>query len=176
MSSVTVEMSGQSAEAPTDRIQEFQLECIELFAHAARALALPKSVGQIYGLLFSSQTDLSLDEVALKLKISRGSASQGLRWLRDIGAARLSFVPGDRRDRFTAETELRRLATGFLRETAEPHLRNGEDHLARLQESWKEMAPSEEREFSKNRISKLRRWHKFANQTLPLILKVAGKF
>ena len=95
----------------------FQQECINFFVHAAQALSVPRSVGEIYGLLYSSGEPLTMDDVVERLSISKGSASQGLRTLRDIGAVRTTYVAGDRRDFFVAETELRKLAFGFLRES-----------------------------------------------------------
>lgn len=157
-------------------LNEFQLESVRLFSHAARALTLPKSLGQIYGLLYATPEPLHLGEVVSGLQISKGSASQGLRWLRDLGAVKLTFRPGDRRDRFVAETELRQLATGFLRNTAEPHLGNGESHLERLERVSHTTTTSGEREFLRARVKKLRRWHRFAHRVLPVVLKMAEKF
>ncbi len=147
-----------------------------LFSHAARALALPKSLGQIYGFLYATPEALHLDEVVAGLQISKGSASQGLRWLRELGAVKLVLLPGDRRDRFVAETELRQLATGFLRNTAEPHLGNGDGHLERLDRVRASMSCGENADFYQRRVEKLHRWNRFAHRVLPVVLKIAEKF
>jgi hypothetical protein len=47
---------------------------------------VPKSVGQIYGLLYASPEPLSFSDIVVRLGISKGSASQGLRLLRSLGA------------------------------------------------------------------------------------------
>ncbi len=168
---------GRTALEPAQaELLEFQRESVALFSHAARAFALPKSVGQIYGLLYGSRLPLPLDEVIRRLEISKGSASQGLRWLRDLGAVRTETVGGDRRDHYVAEIELRRLATGFLRGTAEPHLDNGEGRLDRLERAKDDIPRGSERDFASTRLEKLRRWHKFLRQILLLVVKVAGRF
>ena len=154
----------------------FQHECINLFVHAAQMLSIPRSVGEIYGLLYSSREPLSMDDVIERLAMSKGSASQGLRTLRDIGAVRTTFVAGGRRDFFVAETELRKLAFGFLRESVEPHLDRGADYLARVNRTVPSLPAGEERSFAEGRLKKLRRWHRFATQVLPLLLRVAAKF
>ena len=59
---------------------------IDLFLNAANSFGLPKSYGQIYGLLFCRDEPLAMDEVMDLLHISKGSASQGLRALRQLGA------------------------------------------------------------------------------------------
>ncbi len=154
----------------------FPHECINLFVHAAQMLSIPRSVGEIYGLLYSSEEPLAMDDVIERLSMSKGSASQGLRTLRDIGAVRTTYVKGDRRDFFVAETELRKLAFGFLRESIEPHLNRGVDYLERMNETLPGIPPGDQRRFAEARIKKLRRWHRFASQVLPLLLRVAAKF
>ncbi len=159
-----------------DGLSDFQSECVAIFSQAARAVALPRSVGQIYGLLYATNRPLPLDAVVQSLRISKGSASQGLRWLRDLGAIKVASVEGDRRDHFVAEIELRRLATGFLRGTVEPHLKNGGGHLARLDQAKDRLPVGPDRSFASNRLTKLRRWHKFARQVLPLVVKATERF
>ncbi len=167
----------ESSPPPTKaELEPFQRECINLFVHAAQALSIPRSVGEIYGLLFGSNEPLTMDDVIARLRMSKGSASQGLRWLRDTNAVRTTYVPGDRRDHFEAETELRKLAFGFLRESIEPRLGRGADYLRRVKESLPLVSTGESRKFAEGRVTKLRRWHRFASQLLPLLLRVAAKF
>jgi DNA-binding transcriptional regulator GbsR (MarR family) len=169
-------MEIQDSVSLKSELAPFQRECINLFVHAAQMLSIPRSVGEIFGLLYSSSEPLAMDDVIEKLSMSKGSASQGLRWLRDIGAVRTSYVAGDRRDFFVAETELRKLAFGFLRESIEPHLDRGVDYLTRVEEAIPELQGAEARRFADGRLRKLRRWHRFASQILPLLLRVAAKF
>ena len=157
-------------------LDPFQRECVQLFVRAAQALSIPRSVGEIYGLLFGSREPLAMDDIIDRLNISKGSASQGLRWLRDMGAVRTIYVAGDRRDHFEAEVELRKLAFGYLRESVEPHLHRGVDHLERLDNAVASAPSGESRKFAEGRTKKLRRWHRFATQILPLFLRVAEKF
>ena len=64
-----------------DYLDEWEIAVIDLFLNAANSFGLPKSYGQIYGLLFCRDQSLSMDEVMKLLQISKGSASQGLRAL-----------------------------------------------------------------------------------------------
>ena len=59
---------------------------MELFADIVSALGIPKSIGQIYGLLYASATPLSFSDIIERLEISKGSVSQGLQLLRSLGA------------------------------------------------------------------------------------------
>ena len=77
-------------------------------------LGLPRSVGEIYGLLYFNPEALTMDQVASRLEISIGSASQGLKTLRSLKAVKTSYVQGDCRDHYLAESEFRRLFSTFL--------------------------------------------------------------
>ena len=90
-----------------DILDEWEIAVIDLFLNAANSFGLPKSYGQIYGLLFCRNKSLSMDEVMKLLQISKGSASQGLRALRQLGAISSVFEPGDRKEKFVAEIRLR---------------------------------------------------------------------
>ena len=68
------------------------------------------------------------------LQISKGSASQGLRALRQLGAVSSNYATGDRKERFVAEIRLRKLVRGFLREHADPHLEKGGARLNQIKE------------------------------------------
>jgi hypothetical protein len=59
---------------------------VGLFADIVSALGIPKSIGQIYGLLYASATPLSFSDIVDRLDISKGSVSQGLQLLRSLGA------------------------------------------------------------------------------------------
>ena len=54
-----------SAPAPT-ALTPLEAEAVELFVGLSQVVGLPKSVGQIYGLLYISHVLLSLDEVAAR--------------------------------------------------------------------------------------------------------------
>src|SRR6478752_4505902 len=82
---------------------------IDFFVSAVRVLGLPKSIGEIYGLLFVAPDALPLDTLCQRLNMSKGSTSQGLKVLRTFGAVKVVYQPGDRRDHFTAEVDLQRL-------------------------------------------------------------------
>lgn len=79
-----------SAPPPTT---PFSRECVAFFAEAVQVFGVPKSVGQIYGLLFASPEPLSFSDIAGCLAISKGSASQGLQLLRSLGAIKVVDAP-----------------------------------------------------------------------------------
>ena len=165
---------GARSEASRPALNAFQLQAVSFFVHAFAALSLPRSIGEIYGLLFSTEEALSLDDIIERLRISKGSASEGLRWLRSLGAVNPVYLPGVRKEHFTAETSLRKLATGYLRDRINPHLENGPTRLSLLECSIDPASPSAH--FEKSRAGQIAGWYKFFSKVLPLIKALAGKF
>ena len=77
--------------------QNLEIESIDFFVRLMSMLGMPRSVGEIYGLLYFSPVPLPMDQIVSRLGISLGSASQGLKTLRSLKAVRTNYVPGDRR-------------------------------------------------------------------------------
>src|SRR6266478_5428805 len=106
-------------------LSPLETEIINLFVQLSRLLGQPRSLAEIYGLLFISARPLAMDDLIERLRLSKGSASQGLKFLRNMGAVKTVYVPGDRRVHYEAVAELRNLLTRFLRDQIVPHLENG---------------------------------------------------
>ena len=156
-------------------LSDWETAVIDLFLNAAQSVGLPKSVGQIYGLLFCRDEPMSMDAIMKCLSISKGSASQGLRALRQLGAVKNIFVPGERREHFVAEIRLRKLVAGFLKEQAEPHLEKGKDRLHHLNELVSALDDAEEVQRAKSRENILASWHRQVGKLLPLMKMIVGK-
>jgi DNA-binding transcriptional regulator GbsR (MarR family) len=150
-------------------LSELEKEVIDIFVRMAGVLNLPRSVGELYGLLFISPEPLCINDCMNKLGISKGSTSQGLKILRSFGAVNTVYIPGERRDFFEAETALRKIVTGFVNEEVRPHLENGKDRMARLEQLSAD-AGSQDQEFYAERVTHLKNWQKRANLLLPFAL------
>jgi len=154
-------------------LSDIEREVIELFVRMADVLNLPRSVGEIYGMLFVSSEPLCLDDCRGRLNISKGSTSQGLKILRSFGAIRTVYIPGDRKDYYLAETSLRKMASGFASEQILPHVSSGADRLVRIRELLADQG-EDERVDLLEKVELLENWQKRAGKTLPLILKLIG--
>lgn len=155
-------------EVATVALTPLEVDTIDLFVRIAHVLGLSKSVGEIYGLLFISDTPSPLDRIRNKLNMSSGSASQGIRMLRNVGAVRTTYVPADRRDHYLAETDLRRIINGFLREKIVPGLMVHE-RLERLSKLLEDI-PASRRPLVEERIRILEHWHERARAVLPMVM------
>lgn len=161
--------------AAEPELDDFQRECVVVFQRAAAAFSLAPSIGQVYGLLFSTPDPLSLDQITARLGLSRGGAFQSLRWLRQIGAVEKVAVSGRRKEHFRAVLNLRNLAAAFLAARIEPHITNGTDHLGRLEASLASDG-SETSAFQRERFEQMQRWHRFLSDIMPFIRTFAEKF
>ena len=150
-------------------LSELEKEVVEIFVRIAGVLSLPRSVGELYGVLFISPEPMCIDDLMLKLKISKGSTSQGLKILRSFGAVNPVYVAGDRRDFFAAEAELRKIVSGFVNEQIRPHLENGKARMARI-EGLIDKEEAGRKEFIAERIDRLQGWQKRAGALLPFAL------
>lgn len=150
-------------------------QVVDFFVDGVRVLGLPRSIGEIYGLLFVSQEPLALDDLVAGLGISKGSASQGLRALKGLGAIREVQVGTERRTYFVAAVELKRLVGGFIREQIRPHLESGRSKIGRMEESAKCELEPQRREFLTERLNRLDHWLKSGGRVLPVIQKLLGQ-
>lgn len=157
----------------TDAHKALEREVINHFVEISRALGQPRSLAEIYGLLFISPRPLAMDELVERLGISKGSASQGLKWLRDIGAVRAVENNGDRRVHYEAVAELRRLAGRFLRDQLAPRVAGNQARLEELGSVIQQL-PEAERDYADSRITMLRSWNKNTRRVLPLVIKLLG--
>ena len=159
----------------TDELDDWESAVIDLFLNAANSFGLPKSYGQIYGLLFCRDEALAMDEVMILLEISKGSASQGLRALRQLGAITSTFAHGDRKERFVAEIRLRKLVSGFLREQADPHLEKGAARLKQIEDLVGETSHKDSANRGARRHEILSGWHRQMSRLLPWVKMIVGK-
>ena len=164
-----------------EEIREFpslgavEVQVIQVFVDGVKVLGFPRSIGEIYGLLFISPDPLSLDDLVQRLGISKGSASQGLRALKGLGAVREIPVESSRRSHYQADTELKRLVGGFIREQVRPHLESGQSKIRRLLDTAGDEQDPAQREFVRERVKQLERWIDRGRIVLPILQKVLGE-
>lgn len=156
-------------------LDPLEQQVVSFFVDGVRVLGLPRSIGEIYGLLFISQSALSLDDLVRKLRISKGSASQGLRLLKNLGAVREVDAGAERRTFYEPAIELKRLAGGFIREQIRPHLESGKNKIGRLAETTQDIDDPARRKFINERITRLETWMKSGGKVLPVLQKILGQ-
>ena len=155
---------------PASTLGELEVEAIELFINFLRLIGLPKSVGEIYGLLFVAPQPMAMDEIMERLDISLGAASQGLKLLRSFGAVRVVYERGDRRDHYVADLELSRFATAFIKDELQPRIDMAAERLRRMEEALSRL-PSKERKATRERIERLKHWLDKGQKMIPWVIR-----
>lgn len=152
----------------------FEHECVSFFAEIVQLFGVPKSVGQIYGLLYASPAPLGFAEILECLEISKGSVSQGLQLLRSLGAINEAELKNGvaRGTAYEPELSLRQLVTGVLRERIAPMASSGTDRLKRLKELAGQQPANTE--FYLERVSQLTTWSKRFTTVLPILTALLG--
>jgi|CXWL01.1.fsa_nt_gi DNA-binding transcriptional ArsR family regulator len=166
--------------------REFERECVDFFSETVQLFGVPKSVGQIYGLLYASPVPLGFSDIVERLEISKGSASQGLQLLRTLGAINVfeeeqpSSAPrissagtaATRGVAYLPELSLRKLISGVLHERVKPLASAGADRLARLRELAEQ--GGEDGDFYLDRVEQLETWRRRLKTVLPVLTTLLG--
>jgi DNA-binding transcriptional regulator GbsR (MarR family) len=133
-------------------------------------------MGQLYSVLLLSPKPLSLDELAERLDISKGSVSMNMQALERWGTVKEVWVRGDRRKYYEAETDLWKIISTVLegreRREVELALRVIGESIQKLQQAQPQMSP-EDRELAElylARIADLQAFFRFAQMALEAIV------
>jgi DNA-binding transcriptional regulator GbsR (MarR family) len=172
---MVVKLKLEQEEGVTGELSALERQVVDVFVDGVKVIGLPKSLGEIYGLLFLSPESLALDDVVKKLGLSKGSASQGLRMLRELGAVKEAEGNGGRRTLYTPDVDLKRLVGGFIREQVRPHLESGKGKVSGLIKATASEEDRELRKFYRARLQKLDAWMGRGRIVLPLIQRMLGE-
>lgn len=156
----------------------FETAVVSFFVDAAEILGIPKSLAAIYGICFASAEPLSFADIEQKLDISKGSISQGLRVLREVGALKVVIGPAlstltpqlsaraaRPRERFEPDIELRKLILHYLEQRVEKQLEAGKKRIREIKAS----IPRNDSKTIIARVKSLDGWHAKSRALLPLI-------
>lgn len=163
----------EHAVASSHELAAWERATIDVFVRAVSLIGFPRSIGEIYGVLFCAERPLAFDDLVERLGISRGSVSQGLKLLRQLGAVRSHYVAGSRRDHYEPELSMKRLVSGFVRDQFSPHLESGTARLETI-EALIEGEEGAVRRHAAARIQTLRSWQSRTAGLIPIVMAVLG--
>ncbi len=144
---------------------------IEGAGHLASTMGLSRVIGQLYAMLFLSNEPLCLDDMAERLKISKGNASVNIRELEKLGVVRKVWVKGSRRDFYEAELNLEKLIKNGIVATAKRRMDmilETIDTTENLVKKAKGIGKKEKKtaELYLKRLQSVKEIHKFAERVL----------
>ncbi len=83
---------------PTETLQAVEQEFVDLWRRMSTLWGISPTMAEIHGLLFITGAALTMDDIMVRLKISRGNVSMNLSKLVEWGLVRRVHQRGDRRD------------------------------------------------------------------------------
>jgi HTH-type transcriptional regulator, glycine betaine synthesis regulator len=99
----------------TEKYQQATDSLVQALGQLAESAGFNRMIGQIYGLLYLSHTQLSLGEIAERLGASKGSASLNTTSMERWGMIKRFNRPADRRDYYEADTDFWKVIRGIMR-------------------------------------------------------------
>jgi DNA-binding transcriptional regulator GbsR (MarR family) len=144
-----------------------EAELAEFFVKMAGILGVQRSVAQIYALLYGANEPLDFDHIQARLGMSKGSVSQGLKFLRDHGMILSVKAKGARRERWEPTPSLAASLVNLVRSQVLPALQQSTPVLHRVLDGAQTSGASPE---VLERLSRLKRWNARALELFPLML------
>ncbi len=160
--------AGRRSSRPSfEPLQPHEVELADFFVRMAGILGVPRSVAEIYSLLYAASAPLDFDQIQGRLGMSKGSVSQGLKFLRDHEMVLSVKAKGDRRERWQPTPSLAASLVTLLRSQVLPALELAQPSLQRVLEGAQKKGASPE---VIERLGRLNRWNARALELFPLLL------
>ena len=166
-------MTAESAQSPPPAVapsDEMERELIAFWVQVAGVLGFTRSAGEIFGLIFLSESALSADDVVERLGISRSGAGQGLKALQDIGAIKPCHPLASRKEHYQMQTDLGVLVKLLLNARILPKLEELASQRAALDTAVRAQGPAH----LVQRFDKLDRWRGKTAPILALLKSLAA--
>lgn len=119
-----------------------------------------RTMAQIHALLLIAPEALNADEIMEALQISRGNANMNIRELINWGIVEKVLKPGDRKEYFSAEKDIWKVAMRIMRERKKREL----DPMITVIEQIKDVAENKKDAETKAFVDMVNQIQKFAKQ------------
>ena len=169
---MAIATQGDSEKTKLQPLPRVRLELVDVFGRMAQALSFPRSVGEIYGLLYLAPEPMSAPEISEALSISKGSVSTGTRQLLTLGFIRKVWLQEERKDYFEAVLELGNMVRTAYDQIFKVRAQNAERRLTDVTDTLadeKAELSLEEYALIKERLARLTKLQKRAKQFMPLL-------
>ncbi|MBN2562052.1 MAG: HTH domain-containing protein [Phycisphaerae bacterium] len=158
-----------------DPLHSAKWEMIEAGGRTAQSFGVNRLFGQIYILLYLSDEPQSLDALSEQLGVSKASISIACRQLESWGAVHRTWVKGDRKDYYVAETDFNHILGNGLLASLNKKLDSAMIQIGRsLQLLEENHAQGEKAEFLRRRLKEAENYRSKVARLLsnPLVRKV----
>ncbi len=114
------------------KLEEAKMEFVQTWGSIGSAWGIPRSMAQIHALLLASNEALSTEDVMETIKLSRGNVNINMRELINWRLVNKQNKIGERREFFTAQTDIMSMAQNIVEERKRRELEPVLSLLARL--------------------------------------------
>jgi len=150
------------------KLAEAQQQFIASWGAFGSHWGINRTMAQIHALLMISPDPLSQDDIMEQLSISRGNVNMNIRDLVDWGLVSRVLKTGERKEYFSAEKDMWKVATLILKERKKREL----DPIMRLMDQLQEVDGGKEAKQFKDAIGNIRAIGAKADKLLDLIASV----
>ena len=129
-----------------------------------------RTMAQVHALLMISPDPLTQDDVMQQLNISRGNVNMNIRDLIDWGLVDRVIIPGERKEYFTAEKDIYKVATQIIKERKKREL----DPLMKLMDQLSKVEGDRDEKDVKtfvNAVTGIKKFGAHANDMLDVLVK-----
>lgn len=160
---------------PTE-LPEIKESFVQGLSQISQFWGLPKSMGAIFGVLYLSPTELSLDELVEQTGFTKGAISTSVRALARMGLIHRQTKLGDRKDYYVAEDDFYKVVRTILkgRENSEfdRALASVGQTLDILEAGPSSESDAEEWEFARNRVAEMQSFFDGLDNLVNVIVKL----
>ena len=142
------------------KLEEAKQQFIQSWGVLGTQWGINRTMAQIHALLLVSTGELSADDIMEQLQISRGNVNMNVRELIDWGLVEKVLKPGERKEFFTAEKDIWKVAMRITKERKRREL----DPVIAMMEQLKEVEGDRKDEESKAFVDTVTQIQKFAKQ------------
>ena len=152
------------------KLDEAKQQFIQSWGILGSQWGINRSMAQVHALLLIAGEPLSTDDIMEQLSISRGNANMNVRDLMDWGLVQKVIVAGDRKEYFSAEKDIWKVATLIMYQRKKRELDPMVKVLNQLSEVEGDRRNTEVKAFT-DTIDNIKRFAGHAEKTMNIMIK-----
>ncbi|ULQ56488.1 MarR family transcriptional regulator [Flavihumibacter rivuli] len=152
------------------KLEAAKQQFVQSWGSLATQWGINKTMAQIHALLMVTPNPLSQDDLMEQLSISRGNANMNIRELINWGLVERVVVSGERKEFFTADKDIWRVARQVIKERKKRELDPMMRVLDQLQEVEGDKKDPEVRQFTET-VGSIRKFARQADKTLDTMIR-----
>jgi DNA-binding transcriptional regulator GbsR (MarR family) len=152
------------------KLPEAKQQFIQSWGSLATQWGINKTMAQVHALLMSTSSPLNQDDIMEQLNISRGNVNMNIRELINWGLVERIILAGERKEYFTAEKDIWKVAKQVIKERKKRELDPLMKCLEQLQEIEGDKRDKEVKQFL-DTVGGIQKFAEQADKTLDIMIK-----